>query len=325
MQLDEHLFARALGVLDQEQPTPRQLLLFRLLGLCVVAALVLLLLFLFVRISHPTELVGTLIARTAAVLFLLNIPMVVLNWSFVAKLWRAAKLRRSLTSTWQARLRAQFKARRGRNRLANAALFIFGAVVGLPAMLSGLIATLLELQTEGWTMGGISLAVALTAFGISCISLYFIARGREQLAAVTELRAALLAGRTDGNEAVLDIDQYDDIVRMERGQISDSRQRSIEGVSHKRSQLRFSTRESRAVHTAMLALSPQALRQVQDCIDQLTSNPHAGEPGPADRDDRSIDVAGTTLRLGFIVDDENREIKLLQLENVANVERGPAR
>jgi hypothetical protein len=154
----------------------------------------------------------------------------------------------------------------------------------------------------------------MTVFGLSCIFLHFMARGRERLQIVVELRSSLLGSRNAANETQLAAEDYDEITRIERAQISSDRKRSLRAASDVRLQNPFSSKENRAVRDAKLALAPDSMANVQACIDRLIADPRADVERTQTRDGISfVRVPETSFEIGYSVDWEACEIKILSL------------
>ena len=153
-------------------------------------------------------------------------------------------------------------------------------------------------------------------FGASCWFLDFMTRGRERLEVITELKSSLLGSRNAANETQLAAEDYDEITRLERAQISSDRQRSLKAASTISMDDEFSSKENRAVREAKQALAPAAVAKVQACIDRLTADPRAQNAMKETRDGITyIRVPDTPLEIGFKIDWEAREIKVLSLDS----------
>ena len=311
--LDSAMFAQAWGVLERAQPTPRENLLFRTLNLMVWGAVGLTSLFLLLRwLGVPSGGAFLWVARAIALLYVLIVPVFLLNWRLVKKLFRAARSRRMLEPSFRQRLAGLFKARRRRHRLANLATFALSILGGLVAGAS-LLGMISEMLPDGNAARFRVFSVA-TVFGLSCVFQHFIARGRERLAVIAELQSSLLAGRNAANESQLTAEEYDEITRIERGQILSDRRRSIKSAARESLEQTYSSKEHRAVRDAKLALPPETLVKVQACLDRLTADPPLDDETLDTRAGISyIKVPDTALEMRFSVDREAREIKVLWL------------
>ena len=275
-QLDVGMFEQALAVLERARPSPREDSLFRLLNLAVWAAVTLTALYLALhRLSdfeHGSE--SAWIARAIAAIYVFIVPLFIINWRLVNKLRKAARQRRRLAPSFRRRLTDQFAARRRQHRLVNLAtllLCLAGYVVASVALL-GLVLELLSdgepLNTPRVTLYGVAVV-----FGVSCIFLHFIARGRERLQVITELRSSLLASRSSVNDSQLAAADYDEITRIERGQISSDRRESVKAAARESLEHAYSVKEHRTFREVKLLLTPETLMRVQTCIDRLTDSP----------------------------------------------------
>jgi hypothetical protein len=344
--LDRHLFEQALGVLERERPSRLEDRLFRFLNQLVWGALALTALYLL--LLWPFGLgqdAARPVARAAALLYILVIPVFLLNWRLVNKLRRAARWRRRLAPTWQSRLMQQFSIRRGQRWLYNLPTLVLSVVLGYPATLVGLVGLFFELIRDPIDRARLTVAVAIAVFGLSCIFLHFIARGRERLAVLADLTASLLGSRSAANEGLLTNEQYDEIIKIERAQIVTDRRRSLQAAtgesvlsrivrallfwrkpSRQAPDVKYASKESRSVREAKKALAPAVLSRVQACIDRLTSAPRAEARNTQARDGVSyIRVPDTLLELGFTVDWEGREIRLLSLGSTGGAQAADPR
>jgi len=313
--LDAGMFEQALAVLDRERPSPRENRFFRLLNLLVWGAFGLTTLFLVLRLSgFPQGRSSVWIAWGIALIYIVIIPVFISNWPLIKKLWRAARLRRRLAPSFRRRLMDQFSARRRQHRIVNFATFVLsllGYVVAFPALLG----LLFELFPDrNFNPPRLTLYAVATMFGLSCIPLHFMARGRERLEVIAELRSSLLGGRNQANETQLAPADYDELTRIERAQISADRRQSVKAMSDKSLETQYSWKEHRAVRDAKLALAPATLVKVQACIDHLIAHPRADDEATQTRDHISyVRVPETSLEIGFSIDREAREIKVLSL------------
>jgi hypothetical protein len=257
--------------------------------------------------------VSVWIARAIALIYVGIIPLFMLNWRLIRKLRQAAQMRTRLAPSWRRRVTDQFKARRRSHRLANVATFAL-CLLGYLVVTLGLIGLLFELVPGPFSSPRAILYATASVFGLSCISLQFIARGREQLQVIAELRSSLLADRS-ASESRLTGEDYDEITRLERGQIASDRRRSFRAASSDGSLERtYSAKEHRGVRDAKLSLAPEILVRVQACIDRLTLRTGAVASATQARDGISyMRVPDTPLEIGFRVDTAAREIRVLSL------------
>jgi len=319
--LDSVTFEQALAVLERERPSPLQDHLFRVLSVLIWGAIGLTALYLLLQTpALAPGLASFHFARAAAVFYVLIIPVFVLNWQLVIKLRTAAKMRNRLATSWKRRLMQSFVEKRRQRRLstlATLALSGLGYVVGSV----GVVGLVMEL-TRNSTDGGARLTVAavMIVFGISCIFVHFMARGRERIEVIGELRSSLLRQHTAGSETQVAGALYDQITRIERTQIAADRLRSIKAAAAIPAQELFSLKEHRGVHQARVALPPPAAASVQAYIDRLLANPGADGDIQDTADGIShVRVPDTVLEIGFTVDWTAREIKLLSLGSAVDV------
>lgn len=312
--LDPRLFERALSVLERERPTLIQDLLFHALAVLVWVAVALTALYLRMRLRGLAEDEVRLVARLAAAVYLANIPLLALNWPLVTRLRRAARRRRRLLPSWRQRLAEQFSARRRERWLLNLATFVLSVIVGPAITFVGVIGLLVEiprLVLGQYNPAQLTLAMAAAAFGLSCVFLHFISRGRERLQVVAELRRSLLTSRASGDAHLSDQD-YDMLTSIERVQISMDRRESLRHAATAPLEAQFALREHRAVQEAKLPLGPEVRVAVQAAIDRLLAHPPVdGGPGVT-----YVTVAGTSLEIGISVDRSARELRVHSLQTI---------
>jgi hypothetical protein len=312
-QLDAQLFGQALAVLERERPSPREDLLFRLLNLLVWSAVALTGLYLALVLTRTvSQDAGRPIARAAAALYLLIVPVFLLNWKTMNKLRRAAALRRRLDASWKRVLNARVSARYGTLSFGNLTTLLL-SLVGYVVSAGGVLGLLAEV-TGGRSQSRLALAVTMVVFGLSCIFIRFMSRGRERFQAVADLRASLLGGRDASDGTELSADDYDEIVKIERAQIWEDRRRSLAALAKAPEPGRYRSRESRAVRESKAALPEAVAMRVQACIDGLISDlqPESANTR-AVTEPSVVSVPGTPLELTFTVDHAAREVKLFEL------------
>jgi hypothetical protein len=258
------------------------------------------------------SLAGRSIAWGIAVIYVSIVPLFVMNWRLVRRLRRAARQRRRLATSFKRKLTDQFRARRRERRVLHLTTFILN-VAGLIVAVVAAAGLLLELASGAPVAPRLTLYAVAGVFGVSCMFLHFMARGRERLDVIADLRTSLLAAHDPADERQLSPEAYDEIARIERGQIATDRRRSVRAASVKSVEQMYGTREHRAVRDAKHAMPPETLMCVQACIDTLTRGP-ALSTVDTRGEITYVRVPGTALELGFTVDDVAREIKLLTVE-----------
>jgi hypothetical protein len=316
-QLEGDAFDQALAVLERAQPSPRQDLLFRLLNAAVWGAVILTALYLLFRVSGSSRGALTVwIARAIAFVYIAIVPLFVANWRLVAKLWRAARFRRTLQPSFRRRLAERFKIQRRKRRWINVVTLLLsagGSVLAAAAFLG----ILLETIPGDPNSSRVALYAVLMVFGMSFVFLHFIARGRERLRVIAELRQTVLATRDPATDRTLSPEEYDEITRIEQGQISVDRKRSAKAASGRSLEETWGSKEHRDVRAAKLRLSADTLVRVQASIDRLTRRP---EDVIATRRDGVLylQIPETSLVIGFTVDRAAREIRLLSLSTTVD-------
>ena len=314
--LDPAMLKQAWVVLDRAQPTPREDTLFRGLGALVWAALTLTVLYLGARLAlWSPSLTSAWTARAIAVLYVAILPLLLLNARLVRKLWRAIRAERMHEPSLRAQVAAGFRTRWRAQRLVAIATFLLSGL-GLLVGGLGLLGIVLELFPDGQPMpANLTLWSVAVAFGLSCLLIRFIARGRQRIAAINDLRQRLLANQTSANESRLGPKEYDAITRIERAQITADRRRSVRNSLKESLDQAFSLREHRAFREAKVSLGPETLVSVQACLDQIVAHPDSGRKiadtrgGP-----RRVRVTATDLCVTFVVDQDAREIRVLSLD-----------
>lgn len=313
--LDPVMLKQAWAVLDRAQPTPREETLFRSLGALVWAALALTVLYLGARLALVApSLTSAWVARAIAGLYVAILPLLLLNAGLVRKLVRANRAERMHEPSLRAQVTAGFRTRWRAQRMVNVATFLLSGL-GLLVGGLGLLGFVLELfPDEQWVPANLTLWSIAVAFGVSCVLIRFIARGRQRIAATNDLRRTLLANQTAGNESQLAPKEYDAVTRIERGQITADRRRSVRASLKESLEQAFSLREHRAFREAKMPLSAETLVSVQASLDQIVAHPDSGhEVADAPDGQRRLRVTGTDLDVTFVVDPGAREIRVLSL------------
>ena len=314
------MFAQALAVLERARPSAREELFFRLLNQMVWGAVGFTALYLVLRLFRVGQSEALPIAWAAAILYIFIIPVLILNWRLIRKLWKMARLQGKLAPSWKSRLMDRFIARRRQRRLVQFPLLIL-SLVGFLIALAGQLGLFFELLPDQnpTNFPRLGLWVVAILFGASCVFLQFMARGRELLEVVTELKSTLLGSRNAANETQLAAEDYDEITRLERGQIRADRRRSLKEAATISMDNEFSSKENRSVREAKHALVPATVVKVQACIDRLTADPRAQDAIKETRNDITyVRVPDTSLEIGFRIDWEAREIKVLSLDSAGN-------
>jgi hypothetical protein len=312
--LSPQVFEQAQAVLDRERLSARELFLFHLLRQFVWAAVALTGLYVFLRVRvnlDPGEL--KFVAWAVAALYIAIVPLLIMNSRVVAKLWRTARFQNSLEPVWERRLKDLVRRHRSRHPVEYVTTLLLIVLFGLPALIVGAGGLLLELTGEA-SVEGITIAVVGIMFGLSCLLLRFTAIGRDRLEALEELRASLRNSRTTGSEdRQVPGRVYDAIARLQRQQLAEDRQRVIASITETGLRRRYSSREHRSVRNTRVALSSEAALRVQACIDTLTLSPSDCQPSRVVDNVSFLPVEGTSLEIGFTVDHEAREIRILSM------------
>jgi hypothetical protein len=307
--LDSRQFEQALAILERERPSPSDERRFRLLNQVVWSAVFLTLGWFFLLPSNPAVARWLLIA--AVFFYVVSVAMVAANVGLGRKLVRAAMLRRSLR-LWP-RLRPSFKARRRRHAVQNLVTLVL-TLVGYPIFLFGVFGLLIELL-DSRDSAGLPLAVVQTVFGLGCISIHFIARGKERLEVISELRSDLVARRsTAGTRVEVSEDKYEQIASIERAQIARDRRRSLARPA--KDTQGYVLRLHRSLREAEAQLEPEVLMQVRECARQLLVDP-AGNPGGSPSEWSYAEVPGAGYELAFTVDHARREVHVMELRPLA--------
>jgi hypothetical protein len=302
--LDDRQFAQALGILERERPTDEEVRRFRQLKTAAWGALALcptwfVLVLFWPRLAYP-------ILFSAIACLGLTIPLFLRNLRLVRKLWRAATVRRKLRLS--ERLESSFQARRRRNRLFNAftaALTVAGAVI----FAFGLIGL-----TASEDAFGLAMAVVFLFFGATCAFIHFIKRGTERFEVVAELRQSLLASRdAETGAAGVPVEEYDQYLAIESRQIARDRKRSL--AQARRTPIdTYALRMSRHAREASALLSTGDMTSVTKRIQELVDTPDpASARTKADGGVSVVPVENTSLEIGFVVDHDEREVRVMSL------------
>lgn len=312
--LTPRVFEQAQGVLERERLSARELFLFRLLRQFVWGAVALTGLYVLLRVRFGLD-AGELrlVAWAVAALYIAIVPLLVLNSRVVAKLWRTARFQNSLEPVWERRLKDLVRRHRSRHPIEYVTTLLLIVLFGLPALIIGLGGLILELTGDA-TLEGVTIAVVGIMFGLSCLLLRFTAIGRDRLEAVDELRASLLNSRASGSDdRQVPARVYDAIAKLQRQQLAEDRHRVIRSVTETGLRKRYSSREHRSVRDARVELSSEDALKVQSCIDVLTLGPSECRPSRVVDTVFYLPVDGTSLEIGYTVDHNAREIRILSL------------
>jgi hypothetical protein len=300
---DPERFAEALAVLERERPARRAVKLFQALNWCVWAALAGTALYIIqVLVFAVTLSRAQPIAIGAAILYLLVVSVALLNLGFFNQLRRAATLERKLAPSWRKGLQAKYLARR--HPVATRVALRLLSLGGWLALGFGVIGLVVELLVrQGAYPAQLGLAVVLTFLGVVLIVVPWMSRGLDRLKAIGELRRALKSGETSA---------YDTVAEHQRDVIKADRERTIKAEATARTR-GYRYQESRAVRDAKEALASGELVEVLAHLDRLVSEPPSPGRGATSRDIQYDSVGDTELELGYSIDHETREVRLISL------------
>ena len=114
--------------------------------------------------------------------------------------------------------------------------------------------------------------------------------------------------------------EYNQIARIEQAQISRARADSIRSFTPA-AEPTFIVQKSQSVRTAQLELGPEAGLQVQDAIESLAADARGRDAKSSEAAEvRWLKVPGTTLEIGYSVDQAAQRLRVVSLRPVADAE-----
>ncbi len=338
--LDNDALNAALLILRREQsaylPTRRELFLYRAFNVSafsiVVAGFLLL-----ARASMATDAFSAFFdAKTVSLLNTMGIAIAVfsgagmlvlypLNFGFMRKLYRHAKMRRRLKLANY--FAPAFSANRKLKRLTNLltmAMFVLGILVFSFGILMIGLAIINAVESDyfsgnlfGFVMV-MAFALALMIIGTSFASIHFVRSGRQRLEIVQNLEKSLekqfsAVNDNAGAGATVSASEYDAIAGIERQQIIRDRVTSI-AAARKETSTEYMCQTSRQMYQTKSSLPPETLRRVEMTIADLLKDPSAGgraKTGEAGR--QVLRVADTPLCIHYGVDSVRHLVQLYEL------------
>ncbi len=315
---------RALEILQQEslalRPSPRQVLVYRVLHWDVAAFGVALVAVWLTTVIHPdrsalTDVVAGLLGLTGLVMF----PLFLLNLGLVRRLWRVARVRCRLGLTQP--LAAIFRAQRQKNRLRNLAT----ALLVLVGMGFVLLAVMVAMVAEN--LGGPLVAAFLVAFwlalAVPLLSLHFLRRGMERLAVVDRLRSGLSAavsdaGAGEAKSIAVSAKDYELIAGIERAQIIAERYQNIRRSQGSTKGSGFAVQMGIAAQQAKSELPGRERVLIDEQILRLMEDPQpTGVIIDAEGALRRLPVPGTSAEIVFDLDQAARRVRIVRIVSPA--------
>jgi hypothetical protein len=304
--LDKRHFEQALLVLDRERPSSTDEIRFTRLTQAVCASIALT--FIWIAAFRPWHPIAGVIFKAALACYGLSMALFILNLGLAAKLWRAAAARRRLRLIPY--LRSFVRARRRQHWPTHLAAYALATLGVLLCVFGG------WGVIEEWPLPdgvGFVLTVGPTLFGLACILMYFVAEGRESMAAIADLHATLVNSDRSGEGAVtVPIAAYDEITVIEREQISQDRVRSI-AAGRTTDPSAYAVRISREVHSRVSEMIPDEWQAVNHRIQELQSADEAVRGTRPQGDIELVSVPPTSWEIGVRVDHDHREVQLISL------------
>ncbi len=334
--LDSTQFDQSLAILRKEQqvykPSRWQNVSYILFNFSVYGFVIGFILFLFVGIitDFPEQgmwyivLLFLLVSWTIfgvlmPITFFLNVPLMRKIWHQI-KLIRKLGLSKVFKTQWQA-------ARR--KVLILHILTLIVAFLGLLIIGGALILGITIVPQMGFS-GGSELLLSwliiliLIIIGIAPISLHFMRRSKRRLEVVARLQVSLVdykdaIDQAEDEQINIPSAEYEQIAQIERAQIYRDREESILDSFEEIDSSYYSVQKSRPVRKALAQLDPVARLGVEDQIDELTVDP---QPPAALKDPEAeiwqLHVKDTPIEISFIIDEDNRRIKIFSLQLIAD-------
>lgn len=320
--LSGHQLESMMAILDREQqellPSHRELLLYRLFSFTTYSAAIGALLVVLLGIVHALALIFVFACAFVILLFL-SLLLLPLNIPLMRKLHRHAGLRRRLGLTRD--LKAFFASRRRRGRWRNL-LELDVAVLGVVMIVFFVCSAVMRPPHEPVVLLGMVMLFA--PVGVLVPTLYLMRRGRERIEAVRQLQASLAPQTArEGAEQEISAVHYHKIAAIEREQIIRDRQRSLRTDSAADEASTYSVQRSRTAADVQGKLDPQTYLSVEKRVFDLMRNPlpdgHRTDPSTGLN---QLQVPGTSFQISYRVDDENRRIRILDIEPSGNPDHG---
>ncbi len=327
--LDDRRLRTAMEVLEREQqaflPSRSELFRFRLFN-WAVALFVVLLFAVFLdealklNLRLPDRLAVSVaffvLTPAAAILFLLNIPL-------IRKLWRQGRLRRRLGLKRE--LKSVFK--RERRTLRGAINAIVGVIFTLLAAIFLVLFVTFVYQwlsdpaaaVEDWgRLGVILFGLMLFFIPLSLVSLPLMQRSKRRFEIVTNLQQTLATRQSGldarGRGAEISPGAVQMIAEIEREQIIDDRRRSLRLGLKKGQAPDYTIQQSRAVQQAKAQLDSDSARKLEDAVFALMGDPRP--PGLSEDPETGFNrlrIPEAPFEIVYQVDEETRRIKVFDL------------
>ena len=329
--LDWREYQAALKVLDREQrtlmPSRRQGVLFRAFNFTVHAFVIcgaLLIASLFDGSEADIEWLQWLVLA----LFAAIIPLFVLNWGFIGKLRRQARLRQALGLKHLFRnILSAGQKETILHRIVTITIAMLGALGILLSLLAlGLTIFLAITEPPIYSSAMMELAlillivVAIGLVGTSLLSLHFMWRGKRRTEAVQQMLKGLASQEAafgGGQEGKADVgaENYRILANIERDQIIRERTHSVELELERPAPDRYRLEVSESARKWGLKLDPDARAKVQQRVFALTRSPCPGDARPGQvPDTNEIDVKDTDFTVIYRV---HKDAKVIELVAVA--------
>ncbi len=327
--LEDHQLDRAVKVLEHELSrntiSKRQRLIYRLYMWSFVVLFVGAVSLYFlqppdddqnmpVQVSELQELMSNVATTVFGLGFLASIILFLMNIGLVRKLWRIARARRHLGVTKA--FEAAFESRRRDRRITN---FITAIMVCL-----GIAYLLLPIMflASGLPYGLILVSAPIfLLFGFALFSLHFLRRGVERFDIVQDLRNALHSKSTQGLDdqsdgTQIDEQTYDMLAKLERSQIMEQRQKSIERARSEPDTFGYALQMSFEAQNSKDQLPAHERQLVDHRILDVLTNPEAclGESSKdPDGDYWKLAVEGTSAEIYFRVDSLTNRVQIARI------------
>jgi len=349
-------FGSALAILERERrtkmSTPREDFYFRIYNYSVWVFTCIYIPYVLILYFYPefTAWIGNidLVYLISDYLFwsiaLLTIAIVILfflNLKLVLKLWNQARLRRKLNV--DTKLKEIFKYQLPRGESSKVLMIeryfaAFGIIIILFQLFFGFV--------KNWSFLSESIKTNITsidlkaifalivifgrlcgpiALGICMTSRYFMRRGKERLEIVDQLQQSLSKHKTAFENSTADKSiniastDYDLLASLERMQILDDRQLSIQRARKESRESSYVIQKSHKMLDALYTLDSDTRVKVEDEILRLASDPmHQGAIREPQSGTLRIRVPDTTLDITYQIEFDDRRIKIYTLESTTS-------
>ena len=254
------------------------------------------------------------IGFTMAGLGLLSlVPLSILNLGLMRKLWSMARARHRLGLNEA--LVAAFKAERRKHRVRNLLTGLL-AVVAVLMVLFGAIGVMVTPMPSIAYKLIFSSAFAIVALSFG--SVHYIRRGMERLGIVERLYSDLLPlvnAKTEPGDVKIPEHDYEIIARLERNQIIERREQSVERATHDPDAFGYAVQLSFAAQETKDELSAEEQNRVDEEILRLVREPQSEMRRSTQDTDglHTVRVEDSAVDLRYRIDDAAQRIQIARI------------